>query len=205
MFFDEEIRHPQLNDRLFIEEGGYRELAYLHKMFQEFSSYAEGYQIGALKLIDTLDLTRNDKDFLIYPIVFLIRHYVELRLKEVIQGLNFCIGQTKDFPTGHNIDFLWKDFKKKYEIIGESLNYDRFTFMDSIINEIHLFDPISMSFRYPVDKEGNKIQKLNNINIVNLRETFVRLTFFMDGIGMQISHYVDITPDLYEDFYNEYY
>jgi hypothetical protein len=205
MFHNEEIRYPNLGDKLFIQEGNYTELAYLHNMFQEFSSYAEGYQIGAIKLIDCLDMTRNDKDFLVYPIVFLIRHYVELRLKEIIQGLNYCIDNSKDFPTGHNIDFLWKDFKKKYSEIGENTNDENFKSMDSIIYELHTFDPISMSFRYPVDKEGNKTQKLDYINVLNLRETFIKVTFFMDGVAMQIGHYVDITPDLYQENYGEYY
>jgi hypothetical protein len=62
-----------------------------------------------------------------------------------------------------------------------------------------------MSFRYPVDKDGNKIQKLKTINLTVLRETFVRVSYMFDGIGMQLAHYVDITEGLMGEMYANNY
>ena len=65
-------------------------------------------------------------------------------------------------------------------------------------------DPVSMSFRYPVDKNGVKTQKLKCVNLTNLRETFIRVCFVFDGISMQIADYVDITEDMMKDIYQTY-
>jgi hypothetical protein len=205
MIFDEPIRYPDKERKFFIESGSNEELAWPQKLFQEFGSYASGYQIGALKLLDHALTESRDRDFLIYPAVFLIRHYIELRLKELIQGLNYCLKQTKDFPTGHNLQHLWNDFKIKYKHIGENINDPHFAAMDDLIVELQNIDPISMSFRYPVDKDGNKIQKLNTVNIKELRETFIRVSYLFDAISMQIANYVDITEWLMGDIYSDYY
>jgi hypothetical protein len=116
MIFDEPIRYPDNGSFFFNDKGANEELAWLQQLFQEFGSYASGYQLGAIQLLDSAIKEPGHRDFLVYPIVFLIRHYIELRLKEFIQGLNYCSQQTRDFPTGHNIVNLWADFKKKYVV-----------------------------------------------------------------------------------------
>ena len=206
MFLNEKIRYPEKGDKLFEEKGSENEIAWLQKMFQEFGSYATGYQFGALKLIDlALGKDQRERDFLVYPIVFLIRHYIELRLKELIQGLNYCIEQDKKFSSGHRIDLLWKEFKSKYKEIGEDVCNEHFKTIDEIIAEMSTIDPISMAFRYPVDKQGNTVQKLEHINLSNLRETFIRMAFVFDGVAMQIAHYVEMTEDMMRDVYYDYY
>ena len=205
ILLEDPIRYPDNGRDFFHDKGSNDELAWLQKLFQEFGSYASGYQLGAIKLLDhALDEPRQ-RDFLVYPIVFLIRLYIELRLKELIQGLNYCQQQTKDFPSGHNIVNLWNDFKIKYQAVGESIADDSFKAMDSIIYELGNTETISMSFRYPVDKDGNKIQKLETVNLTELRKTFIRVSYMFDGISMQIDHYVDITEGLMCEMYANNY
>jgi hypothetical protein len=205
ILLEDPIRYPDNGRDFFHDKGSNDELAWLQKLFQEFGSYASGYQLGAIKLLDhALDEPRQ-RDFLVYPIVFLIRLYIELRLKELIQGLNYCQQQTKDFPSGHNILNLWNDFKIKYQAVGESIADDSFKAMDSIIYELGNTETISMSFRYPVDKDGNKIQKLETVNLTELRKTFIRVSYMFDGISMQIDHYVDITEGLMGEMYANNY
>jgi hypothetical protein len=129
---------------------------------------------------------------------------MELRLKELLKGLNYCIQQDDNFPTHHRLDTLWFEFKKKYSEIQEDINTIEFQSMDELIKEFSQFDPMSMSFRYPVDKEGNRTQKLEKINVVNLRESFVRICFLFDGVSIQIAHYVDITKDMMGDLYSNF-
>ncbi len=201
---DEEIRYPKKGDKFFDNKGKHEEIAWLHKTFQELGSYADGYQIGAIKLLDTAILDSKNRDYLIYPIVFLIRHYLELRLKELLQGLNYCSIQTKEFSQHHRILELWTEFKKGYSAFGEQTNDESFKAIDSLIKELSNIDPISMAFRYPSDKNGNKIQKLDYVNLVTLKETFIRICFVFDGAAMQIAHYVEITEEMMSDAYGEY-
>lgn len=201
----EKIRYPQKNDKFFIEKGKQDELAFLGKTFQEFGNYADSYQTGAISLINLILADIKLKDYLIYPAIFLIRHYIELRLKELIQSLNFCITTEKLFPTHHDILNLWNQFKNLYSSIGENVNDPRFLVVDDLISEMSLVDPISMSFRYPVDKLGQKTQKLESVNVTNLRETFVRLCFLFNGISMQITQYVSINEEMLQNVYHNYW
>lgn len=205
LILKEDIRYPEKNDKFFLDKGNPDEIAWLHKTFQQFGSYADSYQTGALTLIDTALSNKDLRDYNIYPAVFLIRHYLELRLKELIQGLNYCKEQNKNFPTHHDLQNLWSDFKKAYSSIGENANDVRFQIIDELIKEMTSVDPISMSFRYPVDKQGEKTQKLEYVNLSNLRETFIRVCFVFDGVAMQIAHYVEMTEDMMRDVYENYW
>ncbi len=188
-----------------MDKGHLDELSCLHKTFQDFGSYADSYQKGALNLIDAALSNKKLKDYHIYPIVFLIRHYLELRLKELIQGLNYCNEQNKNFPSHHNIKLLWSEFKKAYSSVGENTNNESFKIIDELIDEICNVDPISMAFRYPMDKTGTKIQKLEFINLTNLKEVFIRICFVFDGIAIQISQCVEITEDMMREVYENYW
>lgn len=205
LILNEEIRYPEKNDKFFVDNGHPDEIAWLHKTFQKFGSYADSYQTGALALIDTALSNKELRDYNIYPAVFLIRHYLELRLKELIQGLNYCQNQNKNFSKGHDLQRLWADFKKAYSSTGENSKNQRFKIIDQLIKEITSVDPISMSFRYPFDKKGEKTQKLEYVNLNILRETFVRVCCVFDGISMQIAYYVDITEDMMRDVYENYW
>tara|TARA_R110002020_G_scaffold36695_2_gene110440 strand:- start:15501 stop:16127 length:627 start_codon:yes stop_codon:yes gene_type:complete len=196
MLFNEEIRYPKKGDKFFKHEGDPDEIAWMNKAFQDFGSYGDSYRTGAIKLLDLALSDKSLRDLNIYPAIFLMRHYMELRLKEFIQGINFCNDQSKDFPTGHDLKRLWSEFKQKYPIVGGDCNDDRFKVIDKLIDEISLNDPISMAFRYPVDKKGGKTQKLEYVNLRTLRETFVRLCFVFDGIGMQIFENVSYSEEM---------
>jgi len=207
MLINEEIRYPEETTILFKETGDIKDLACAPDLMQQFGSYADGYQTGALKLIDRAlsSSSSHERDELLYPIVFLLRHYIELRLKELIQALNYCLKRENNFPTGHNLDFLWRAFKYKYEELGEDVSSNHFHNMTRLMNELHEFDPLSMAFRYPVDKDGLKTQKVVSLNLVNLKDTFIRMSFMFDGISMQLAHYVDITNEMISDRYDDYY
>lgn len=205
MLFEENIRYPVKGDKLFIDKGNKDEIAWLNKSFQQLGSYADCYQAGAISLIDDALQKIEKRDYHIYPAVFLIRHYIELRLKEFIQSIKYCSNQDRDFPKHHNIQNLWSDFKQGYATIGEDINDARFKVIDGLIKELNSIDPISMSFRYPEDKNGEKTQKLEYVNLSNLRESFIRLCFVFDGISMQLSHYVDLTDGMMQEVYQHYW
>lgn len=126
-------------------------------------------------------------------------------MKELIQGLNYCKEQNKDFPVHHDIQTLWGEFKKTYASIGENEKDENFKVINELIKEIYYIDPISMAFRYPVDKNGEKTQKLEYVNLSNLKEVFIRVCFVFDAVAMQIAYYVDITESMMGDVYENYW
>jgi hypothetical protein len=200
---NEETRYPEKGDKFFIETGHQDEMAWLHKSFQKFGSYADSYQAAALSLIDTALANKELRDYHVYPAIFLVRHYLELRLKELIQGINFCREYNQKFPAHHDIKLMWGEFKKAYQAIGENANDDRFKVIDELIKEMDALDPESMAFRYPVNKQGEKTQKLTYINLKNFREIFVRVSMVLDAVAWQIAEYVGLIEDQLFDVYGE--
>src|SRR5260370_16784696 len=57
-------------------------------------AYAEGYRLAARLIADHVIEKRWDTDFLVYPIVFLYRHNVELQLKRLIPQGAFLADHT---------------------------------------------------------------------------------------------------------------
>jgi hypothetical protein len=202
--YEEKIRYPKKGDKFFKEDGDQHEIAWLNKSFQEFGNYADGYQTSAISLIDLALKDKSVMDYHIYPAIFLIRHYLELRLKELIQGLNFCINQTRDFPAHHQLQNLYGEFRAAYKAIGEDPTTKDFQIIHSLINEISAVDPSSMAFRYPVDKSGQKTQVLEYVNLNNLRETFVRVCFVFDGVAMLIDNHVENTQEMLASLYENW-
>ncbi|MFC7356704.1 hypothetical protein ACFQO1_03320 [Jejudonia soesokkakensis] len=205
ILLDEEIRYPEEGQKFFIEEGDKEEISWMNKSFQEFGNYADCYQTAALNLIDQSLADSKLRDYHIYPIIFLIRHYLELRLKELTQGLIFCKNQKRDFPKHHDIKLLWGEFKAEYAAIGQNPNDAQFQAADELIKEMSYFDPISMAFRYPVDKEGNKTQKLEYVNLNNLKDSFIRISFLLDGVADLIGQNVEIVEDFVHGVYENYW
>lgn len=195
------IRYPEKSDRFFDEKGKKDEIAWLHKAFQDFGGYADGYQVGALTLINSSLKDPDLRDYNIYPAVFLIRHYLELRLKEFVQALNYIKEGNVLFPKHHDLQNLWSEFVKKYSEIGEDIRDSRFNVIKELMKEISKADPISEAFRYPVDKGGKKLQTLQYINLEKLKETFIRVTYVFDGISSQLGDFVDITQGMQTELY----
>ena len=63
--------------------------------------------------------TQLGQHTLVYPAVFLYRHYIELRLKEIVQGGNWLVGKPPEFPKHHNINDLWRKCRDNLEKVDE--------------------------------------------------------------------------------------
>jgi hypothetical protein len=212
----EAINYPENGNTLFIEEGNVYNRAWVDKSGSTFGSYADSYYHATMELLERIlgngevPRSQSKMDYLCVPIVFLARHHLELRLKEINQALNFCLDHHNEFPKGHKLDVLWREFKGKYQAFsGEDINNEEMIAAERIIIELNDFDPNSMTFRYPVDKSGYRIQRLEYFNITNFKDVFSRVYNLLDGISMYLSHASDITSDMISEFnselYSEYY
>ena len=203
LIFKEKIEFPDKNDKFFIQEGYPEEIAWIHKPYQEFGTYADSYQTGALNLINCALKEKSLRDYNIYPAIFLIRHYLELRLKELIQCLNYLNNDTKDFPAHHKLDNLWGDFKSIYALQRDQVNEVKyFGNIDNLIKEFVSVDPDSMSFRYPIDKQENKSQKLEYVNLRNLKLTFIKVCSVFDIVSNQLNYFMEMKEESISDFYS---
>ena len=151
----------------------------------EWSIYASSYKAAADQLIDK---AIQDQGILAYSTMFLYRHYLELRLKELLITLQLCCDVPREVPHKHDLRLLWGKVRPLLE--HDSLDFldeeDRAT-ADDVEDRIHEFDRIdkgSYSFRYPVDR--NNVPSLNGkpmINLLQVREVINVVSSFLEGVS----------------------
>jgi len=161
--------------------------------------YAIDYQEAVNVLLDDKTWKR---DFTVFPIIFLYRHYIELKLKETILDSWEFLKISKPFPGEHDIYKLWTicrncmieidkqvdpGFAQSREYIEQITGtYDA---LQADINRFAEIDPDSQHFRYPVDKYGNPIT-IDNKLLAKLQrelpELVKRISYNLDGISAGI-------------------
>jgi hypothetical protein len=153
--------------------------------------YATAYKEAAEKLVIEIVRSQQGQDTLVYPIVFLYRQYIELRLKEIILEGRKILDESGNFPMHHRIHDLWPTAMAIIEkVFKNEEGKPDFGFVAHVLSEFSKYDPESFSFRYPTDKEGNNpLFGLKYINVRHLAETIDRLAEILERISAGISEY----------------
>ena len=147
--------------------------------------YGEGFSI-ATELLGKyiLNKNRSDQDFVIYPYCYLIRHFIEIRLKEIIdEGSKLKGLENSPLKGGHDLSVLWLKAQEVLRpVIGENYRESPTEITDFIM-ELRTVDLKSDNFRYPIDNEGQP--NLNNTPIINFRlvaDGFSAVKGYLEGI-----------------------
>ena len=114
---------PLTSSILFMSSADWWHNACLNFMGIDINAYAVGYKRAADFLVERVSQERRHQDTLVYPIAFLYRQYLELRLKELIHNGNMLL----DIPLmeknlHHGIDKLWEQCRDILEKIHPNEN-----------------------------------------------------------------------------------
>lgn len=154
--------------------------------------YAEGYRDAAEQLYASWQASRGCPDYLIFPMVFLYRHYVELRLKELIQSAASLLSLPTDWPAIHFLDQLWSILQPRLTEISPDEPARDIRNASRLITQLAAFDHTSFAFRYPVDNKGNSnTTNLEHLDVDNFFHAIRQIAAFLDGASMQISVYLE--------------
>jgi hypothetical protein len=198
---------PQKDDKLFIEGDDWYYVACLNDRRDNLGLYIVGYKEAGDVLVKHVMQTRRHHDSLVFPIVFMYRHYLELRLKQLIQDGNLFLGNPSIFPKHHQIDRLWRECKAILKQVEPKMPDQDLEAIEERINEFSTTDPGSMAFRYPIDKDNNpSLPGLSHINVRNLAEVMEKLAAFLDSASIAISVYLDKKREIesaYQDSYGD--
>ena len=89
-------------------------------------------------LVETVLKTGQRTDTLIYPVAFLYRHYLELRLKEIIVQGRMLLARQSDFKHVHQLDvILWNSVRLILEKVwpnGRTIDLDA---VENVILQFH--------------------------------------------------------------------
>lgn len=160
----------------------------ISKTDNEWIFYGEGYKLVS-ELIEKqiLEIDRKNQDSLIYPYCFIIRHYIEIRLKEVIFEGNKILGNPTP-KVNHDLSILWKTAQDVLQNVWRS-DYEKAPkCVEDFIAEFHSIDVKSDNFRYPFDRTGQEsLPKINEINFKKLSLIVEEVKQYLDGVTDGIS------------------
>lgn len=138
--------------------------------FARFVLMIEGYKSAAETLVDSARQGRAQRDVLVYPIVFLYRHCLELQLKYIINNYGHHVG-VEPVWNDHDLSNLWKKFLLVLEGFGTEDPDNADSIVGEIVAQFAKVDPRSFSYRYPRDTKGKPIPLgQNELDLESLKD-----------------------------------
>lgn len=191
-----DFEYPNSKDTLFSGNRYYWKLNACIGGHDSADAYVCGYANAAKLLARIVICSGRGMDTLVYPIVYLYRHCLEIQLKSLIRSGTYISGTTIDAELdevlgNHNLMNLWNRFQPFFqEISGHNKDFDSVKKgMESCINQIHMIDPASFAFRYDRSKKSrdHNLEGIKHINILQFCENVEKLTNMLDAIGCEFS------------------
>ncbi len=195
---NDEYAWPEKSDHLFQSGSDWWHNACLNYGSDDWELYIGGYKRAGDVLVGYIKETYSDQDVLVFPIVFVYRQYLELRLKKLIKDCKRLFDEQPDFPQVHDLNKLWTDCKRLLQKLKPQIEPRDIEAVDEGIRQFCELDPSSESFRYPSKKSGDKSlpPDLKYINVRNLAEVMEKLGNFFEAGAMMVSVYLDYKNDM---------
>ncbi|MCG6350463.1 hypothetical protein [Vibrio fluvialis] len=187
-------------ESIFSEHENWHTNACLNFQSDMSHGYIYGYKKAADSLVKKVIKNHSEIDYLVYPIVFLYRHHIELQLKNLIE-LNMQLHNSKgNVAATHKIRDLWPQVKGYYRKLNNRSNQKEISFIDKIMDELCTIDSESMSFRYSKTKSGEVPNKgLNQINLEVFSSVIGRVSDSLETFEYQVRHELDCASEYLSD------
>jgi hypothetical protein len=161
---------------------------------QPFYGYAQEYISAADKLVQTVDGLLNREKYVL-PIVFLYRHFIELKLKSILCE-EYKGHKKSSVPMTHRIDELWDKVRKVLEPVlmqyKDNGMLAEVEAAEEFIKEFAAVDAMSESFRYPIDTKGQPTLKGNSL-LQHIADKMASLDAFLgDAFTTLFFHYGNV-------------
>jgi len=181
--------------------------ARLNTSWQPDFFYSLGYREGARRLANHVLETYSDQDTLIFPIVYLYRHHIELVLKRLLVVASSVVdrqltpAELKHLGM-HRLDLLWADLKPMLSACYRKANLaapvkENMAGVDSYIRQLSTVDRESQSFRYSISSKGDPaLAGLTHINIRTFAEKMERLCDLFVSIEGNLQLHLDFEAEM---------
>jgi hypothetical protein len=162
-----------------------------------WSRLADSYKEAADRLVE---ITKDSFTYAMHgpPVLFMYRHYIELRLKSLLLDAGELLDEPQDVPPLHYIRTLWQRVRKLLLRISPESDGAWFKRADQVIHDFDSLDPTSFAFRYPVGKTGEPSLPLDLlIDLRVARQMIGELDILLSGAEAQISEYMGYKHEKY--------
>jgi hypothetical protein len=190
-----------LDDQLFVESEDWWMNACVNWYHDPTEAYVSGYKEAGDSLVNLVADRKGTADTLFFPIVFLYRHYVELRLKSLLHDGNRLLDQEYDQKPEHRLSKLWQKVHLILVEIWPDGNETDLAAIEGLITQFEQVDPRSTTFRYPKGFDGkNSLEsESRRINLRNLKEVVGAMAIILEGSAIAISEYQGYKNDMERD------
>lgn len=156
-----------------------------------YNDLAYGYFFAGKKLTDSvLDDTYN-LDVLIYPIIYVFRHAIELSLKYFSIELARIFSEKNGAKFNHNLLDNWTIVKKYLVMIKEfDSGCGLIVEIEKILINFNEIDAKGEVFRFPESKGGDYY--LKDINLINIKEFYKK----MERVSEVFSYWSYVIDDI---------
>jgi hypothetical protein len=154
--------------------------------------YADGYKRAAELVCEHACTDRGELDVLVYPVVFLYRHYIELTLKMLLEDASELTDAPQKPKPSHKLPGLWAQVESLLaQAFPEPENAPP-PCLKEVIQAFAELDPGATAFRYPTTREGDQsLDGISYINLAQFQEQLRPAIEFLEGAGAGVSHYLD--------------
>ena len=177
------ISFPELSDQDMWEKNANPNdsncTAWLRRNVHNLSGFADDYACAVRCLADDVQKEPDSRDFTIIPILYLIRHSLELRIKNLLQLLNHRQIKT------HDLKCLWNEFGQAYNGDKSNPSYKN---ADRLILMFGKLDNNGEIYRYPMTHDCISTYHIVTIDIENLCSVFSRLNSFLSCLEDELEN-----------------
>jgi hypothetical protein len=190
----EQFAWPKKGNKAFVS-GAEGSAFHLSSHYSSYSQKAEAFKIAAVMVIDQCQDAdwQSYRDELFFPVAYLYRHCLELRMKDIIStgvGMHFFNrNDVSDAMEGHNLAKLWNHAKKLLIDRWPSADQTPLRAVEAVVNECHQADPNGQVFRYDTDKHGRRHRHETlpeDISLAELRKTMDGVFNFLDATASEL-------------------
>jgi hypothetical protein len=130
----------------------------------DWTGYAIGYRRAFERLVDSVG-TAGGHDTLVFPIVWLSRHAIEVSLKALIVSFHEELGEANHLEHKHNLVRLRHVAEESLRRLWTTTDENQLSVTRQAIAEISELDPDGTGFRYPERRDGTATTTAEAINL----------------------------------------
>ena len=196
------MRRVRTDDLLFVEADDWWMNACVNWYRDPTEVYVCRYKEAGDRLVNSVADRSGTADTLFFPIVFLYRHYIELRLKSLLHDGHRLLDREYVQESEHRLSRLWPEVRAILVELWPAGSEEDLAAIDSLITQFEKIDPRSTTFRYPKDLDGRNSLDIEvpRVNLRNLMEVVGAMSIILEGSASAISEYQGHKNDMQRDY-----
>lgn len=191
----EEFRWPMAGDAPFVEADDIDENANIVESPRTRLVFMmEGYRRAADLMIDRANEDPVDRAYLVCPIIFNYRQFLELSLKYMLVTYGRPVGVKPNWNS-HDLEILWREFALLLEGYGTPDPDQADPIVADVVAQFAKIDPASYSYRYPVDRKGQPVPlSLSDLHLPTLKTVMEAVANYFTGCDGYLDNLIANAP-----------